>query len=46
MRFIVEINGKKYKLKFFEWLAYQNQRQLNRIDKKLDAVLKGRETEK
>lgn len=39
MKITVVIEGKKYKLSFWEWIAYKNQRQLNRIEEKLDKVL-------
>ena len=36
---IVEIEGKKYKLTFWKWLAYTNQRKLNKIEQKIDELL-------
>lgn len=39
MRFEVIIEGKKYKLSFWKWLAYTNQRRLIRIEKKLNELL-------
>ena len=39
MRIPVVINGKKYKLSYFKWLAYENQKKLDRIEKKLNKLL-------
>lgn len=39
MKFPVVIEGKKYKLSFWKWIAYKNQNQLDRIEKKLDELL-------
>ncbi len=39
MKFEVIIEGKKYKLSFWKWLAYTNQRRLIRIEKKLNELL-------
>lgn len=36
MKIKVEIEGKEYKLSYWEWLAYANQRKLNKIEQKLD----------
>lgn len=39
-RFFVEVNGKRIKVSFYQWLLYRNQMALiNRIEKKLDAIL-------
>lgn len=35
MKIPVTIEGKKYKLSYFEWLAYISQKKIDRIEKKL-----------
>ena len=39
MKIPVMIDGKKYKLSYFQWLAYENQKKIDRIEKKLDRLL-------
>lgn len=40
MKYPITINGKTYRLKFFEYLAYQNQVRIERLEKKLNDFLK------
>lgn len=39
MKIPINVNGKIYKVSFFTYLAYQNQKQLDRIEKKIDKLL-------
>lgn len=43
MKRLVIIEGKKYRLSFYEWIAYMNQKKLISIERKLDMLLKERE---
>lgn len=39
MKIPVTIEGKKYKLSFWKWIAYRNQKRLECIEKKIDLLL-------
>ena len=39
MKIPIVFKGKKYKVTYFEYLAYQNQKQFDRVEKELDKLL-------
>lgn len=40
MKFTITISGKKYKLKYFEYIAYHALQRMERLEKKIDSLEK------